>query len=479
MNTKLLAQIPASARCVLDIGSASGKFGAALKARQDCVVTGIEIDQEVAQQAIQNIDQVLVGDVAHIAPILPRWYYDVIVFGDVIEHLIDPVPVLEALKLCLAPGGVMLFSVPNVCHWSVIKMLLEGHWDYSPGLLSSDHLRFYTKASFKALLKRVGLSRKLVDVIELGEVPGIISTISSITGVDNLDKEAAMYQMIFRGVNKKPVPRVSIIIPVHNVWEQTRACLASIEEHTPQNYEIIVIDNASTDETRIALLDWAECTLDVRLILNDDNLSYSAACNQGIEVASGEYIVIMNNDIVVTDGWLGKILTAMERTGAGIVGPMADCVAGAQHIDFAYKDPAQLADFARRVYYAELSKTLETQAVVGFCMLIKRDVFDQIGEFDEQFINGYEESDFCLRAGDAGFKVVVARDTFIHHKGSQTFIETGTDYWALIEENHRKFVAKWPGRIPGHLDSAAGSGWFFRPAPKALPVITFAEADCN
>lgn len=477
MNTKLLAQVPESARRVLDVGSASGKFGAALKARQDCVVTGIEVDQEIAQHAIQNIDQVLVGDVAHVAPLLPRWYYDVIVFGDVIEHLIDPVPVLEALKLCLAPGGIMLFSVPNVCHWSVITMLLEGHWDYDSGLLSPDHLRFYTKTSFEALLKRVGLSRRLVDVIEVGEVPGIISTISSITGVDNLDKEAAMYQMIFRGVNKKAVPQVSIIISVHNVWEQTRECLLSIKEHTPQNHEIIIIDNASTDETPAWLQSLGDNLSAFRVIRNAENESYSRACNQGIEVASGEYIVIMNNDIVVTDGWLGKMLTAMERTGAGIVGPMADCVAGAQHINFAYKDPAQLAEFAHRVYYAELSKTIETQAVVGFCMLIKRDVFDQIGEFDEQFINGYEESDFCLRAGDAGFKVVIARDTFIHHKGSQTFIETGTDYWALIEENHRKFVAKWPGRIPGHLDSAAGSGWFFRPAPKALPVITFAEAE--
>jgi GT2 family glycosyltransferase len=184
----------------------------------------------------------------------------------------------------------------------------------------------------------------------------------------------------------------------------------------------------------------------------------------------------MNNDIVVTDGWLGKMLSAMHRTGAGIVGPMSDYVTGAQHIDdFVYHDDAQLAEFARRVYYTELSNTIETQAVVGFCMLVKRSVFDQIGYFDEQFINGYEESDFCLRASDAGIKIIVARDTFIHHEGSQTFIEVGVDYWALIEENHQKFVAKWPGRIPGHLRSAQASGWFFRPAPRALPILSFSE----
>jgi GT2 family glycosyltransferase/SAM-dependent methyltransferase len=476
MNTKLLAQVPKEARRVLDVGCASGEFGAALKERQECVVTGIELDQEIAQQAIQNINQVLVGDVANIAPLLPRWYYDVVILGDVIEHLVDPVPILEALKLCLASGGVMLFSVPNVCHWSVVWMLLRGQWNYSPGLVSPSHLRFYTKASFKSLMKRVGLSRKLVDVIEVGDVPDAIKKVSRVAGLNGLAKESAMYQMIFQSHQREKSPLVSIVIPVHNVWEQTRECLLSIQEHTPQNYEIVIVDNASTDET-VPWLQGLDGELSaLHTIHNAENESYAHACNQGIEKACGEFIVIMNNDIVVTDGWLGKMLTAMERTGAGIVGPMSDYVAGAQHLnDFVYQDNGQLAEFARRVYYTELSNTIETQAVVGFCMLVKRDVFDQIGLFDEQFINGYEESDFCLRAGDAGFKIVVARDTFIHHEGSQTFIVTDIDYWGLIEENHQKFVAKWPGRIPGHIKSAQASGWFFRPVPRALPVLTFSD----
>lgn len=412
------------------------------------------------------------------APILPRWYYDCIVFGDVVEHLVDPEPMLEALKRCLAPGGQMLFSVPNVQHWSVIEMLLNGQWTYSPGLVSFSHLRFYTRSSFRALLKRVGLSRKLVDAIRVGHMPETIRDVAEAVGNEALVEDATMYQMIFRSHDKEPVPRISIVIPAHNLWAQTRSCLESIAAHTPQDHEVIVIDNASTDETWDELTKLSADAANLQIRRNRENLPYAAACNQGIEGALGEYVVVMNNDIVVTDGWLGKMLSAMQRTGAGIVGPVSNYVAGEQkRNDFVYRDNAQLADYARRVYYGELSKTIETQAVVGFCMLIERSVFDTIGLFDQQFVNGYEETDFCLRAGEAGKKAVIACDTFIYHVGSQTFIETNTDYWANIEENHQKFIAKWPGRLPEGIGSKESSGWFFRPAPKPLPILSFAGAE--
>lgn len=478
MNDKLLAQVPENARRILDVGCGSGDFGAALKARQECDVTGIELDEETAQQAFTCIDQVVVGDVTHIAPLLPRGHYDAIVLGDVVEHLVDPVPVLEALKLSLAPGGMMLFSVPNVRHWSIVKMLLEGDWVYQAGLVSPGHMRFYTRKSFGRTAARAGLDVKMVDRIDVGDSPIIplAELIEDWLETGNLVDEATMYQMIFEGESVQAPPFVSIIIPVHNLWKQTKKCLRSIAAHTPQDHEIIVIDNASTDKTRAKLTNRSATQENLIIHHNKGNRSYAAACNQGISEARGEFVVVLNNDVVVTDGWLGKMLSAIERTDAGIVGPVSDYVAGAQHVDYVYKGNGQLADFARRIYYTELSSVLETQAIVGFCMLIRREVFDEIGLFDERFVNGYEESDFCLRAAEAGIKTVIARDTFIHHEGSQTFHETGVDYWALIEENHQKFISKWPGRIPGHIESAQASGWFFRPAPQHLPVFTLAES---
>ena len=110
----------------------------------------------------------------------------------------------------------------------------------------------------------------------------------------------------------------------------------------------------------------------------------------------------------------------------------------------AYENIAELDGFAWDFGKAQNGVIVEVNRLVGFCLLIKREVIDAIGLLDEQFGIGYfEDDDYCLRAIAAGFRPVIAGDGFVHHFGSRTFLGSGVDAGALMRENHARFIAKW------------------------------------
>lgn len=150
--------VPREAGRVLDVGCATGAFGAALKVRQSCKVVGIEADSVRAEIAAQRLDRVVQGDIEVMAPSTFAAEFDCIVCGDVIEHLRDPWSVIAKLAAWLRPGGRLIASLPNVGHWSVVADLLQGRWDLVPGsALSWDHIRFFTRAGVERLLRGHGL----------------------------------------------------------------------------------------------------------------------------------------------------------------------------------------------------------------------------------------------------------------------------------------------------------------------------------
>ncbi len=145
---------------VLDVGCATGYLGAALK-RRGCTVVGVEFDADAAAQAADVLDDVLVADLEHID--LSAAYgaatFDVVVLGDVLEHLRDPLRLLRACVGLLRPGGSVVISVPNVTHGSVRLALLQGRWVYRDlGLLDRTHVTFFTRSSLMRLLEDAGLA---------------------------------------------------------------------------------------------------------------------------------------------------------------------------------------------------------------------------------------------------------------------------------------------------------------------------------
>ena len=146
-------------RRVLDVGCATGFLGEAFEA-QGCTVTGVERDPQTAAEARTHLDEVVEADlnVIALADLFPGRDFDVIVFGDVLEHLLDPDAVLRSAVQLLATGGAVVISIPNVAHGSLRLALLSGRWDYrETGLLDRTHLRFFTRESLVRMVADAGL----------------------------------------------------------------------------------------------------------------------------------------------------------------------------------------------------------------------------------------------------------------------------------------------------------------------------------
>jgi 2-polyprenyl-3-methyl-5-hydroxy-6-metoxy-1,4-benzoquinol methylase len=143
---------------VLDVGAWTGAHGSWLVAERDAVVDGVELDPDAAA-AVEGYRQLTVGSIEDeaVRASLPRDEYDAVLFLDVLEHLVDPAAVLAAALEWLRPGGVVLCSIPNVAHWRVRLALLGGRWDYQDsGLLDRTHLRWFTRATARALVADCG-----------------------------------------------------------------------------------------------------------------------------------------------------------------------------------------------------------------------------------------------------------------------------------------------------------------------------------
>ena len=222
----------------------------------------------------------------------------------------------------------------------------------------------------------------------------------------------------------------SIIIVTFNELEYTRQCVESIRRLTDEPYELIFVDNASTDGT----VQYLESQPDAKVIRNSDNRGFPAAVNQGIAAASGSQVLLLNNDTIVTTGWLRRLLLALHGDAKiGLVGPCSNFVGSEQQIEVGYESPTGLDAFAWEWGKANDAKLVESSRLIGFCLLIRRDVIETVGQLDERFgVGCFEDDDYCLRTIKAGWRAVIAQDAFVHHFGGRTFVANGFDLAAIL-----------------------------------------------
>jgi GT2 family glycosyltransferase/tetratricopeptide (TPR) repeat protein/glycosyltransferase involved in cell wall biosynthesis len=264
--------------------------------------------------------------------------------------------------------------------------------------------------------------------------------------IDEAGKSTICPRSVMRLYSPPAGKLVSIVILAHNQLRDTQQCLASIEKHTAPAHELILVDNGSTDGTTQFFRNYAAKHSHVRVILNRANLGFSAGNNQGLACARGDAILLLNNDTVVTPGWLERMLGALELDpDCGLAGPVSNSVSGPQWVGSAnYSSLDQLPKFATQWCAAHAGQSAEAPRLVGFCLLLRRAVVEKIGGLDPQFGNGnFEDDDFCIRAGLAGFKLRIALDSFVHHTGGQTFKGAKIDYRASMARNWELFKAKW------------------------------------
>jgi len=241
---------------------------------------------------------------------------------------------------------------------------------------------------------------------------------------------------------------VSIIILTFNQLKYTRECVESIRKRTPEPHEIFFVDNGSTDGTVKWLKKLLKENPNYKLIENHKNLGFPRGCNQGINASSGEYILLLNNDVVVTEGWLSGMLECLNSApDIGIVGPMTNNISGTQKVeDTGYQSMADLNVFAQSFRERNRHRRIPMRRIVGFCMLFRRELVEKIGLLDETFGTGnFEDDDFCLRAALEGYKNFIAGDIFIHHYGSMSFRGNRIDYSSAMTGNRKIFKEKWSG----------------------------------
>ena len=247
----------------------------------------------------------------------------------------------------------------------------------------------------------------------------------------------------------------SIIILTHNNLEYTQQCLESIFAKTryPQ-YEIIIVDNDSTDGTRNYLEDTSIAKENIHILLNDENVGFARGNNQGAEASKGEYLVFLNNDTVVTNGWLTRLVAHLQEPSIGMIGPVTNSASNEAKISVAYGHLQDLDPFADEFTQSHRGETFEIRALAFYCVVIRRDVFRQVGLLDERFGLGmFEDDDYAMRVRDCGYKVICAEDVFIHHWGGASFLQLDqVEYWLLFKENRRKFEEKWGRTWQPHIN---------------------------
>ena len=246
----------------------------------------------------------------------------------------------------------------------------------------------------------------------------------------------------------------SIVIVSYNTLELLKACIASIRRYTePGTYEIIVVDNASTDGSAA----WLEDEPDIVVVLNKENLGFPKGCNQGMKMASGQEIMLLNSDTEVTSNWLRNMKLALYfKPYIGAVGCLTDCCSNFQQIEVPYKasDTEAMQEFAAHFNESpHPHKWVSWQILVGFCYLFKREVYDKIGGLDENFgMGNYEDDDYSFRIRQAGYDIKLCRDTFIHHVGNASFSKSdnAAEYRAKKEHflqlnirNKNYLLKKW------------------------------------
>lgn len=169
----MLPFVPHSAKMILEIGCAEGRFGSVLKSRNGATVWGIELEPEVAELAAHKLDKVIIGSADESLAALPDHYFDCIVCNDVLEHLPFPETILSALKRIMSPGAVLVGSVPNVRYFPVLLDLVwNADWKYADfGVLDRTHLRFFTGKSLDRFLKQAGYES--LNIQGINPTPGI------------------------------------------------------------------------------------------------------------------------------------------------------------------------------------------------------------------------------------------------------------------------------------------------------------------
>jgi 2-polyprenyl-3-methyl-5-hydroxy-6-metoxy-1,4-benzoquinol methylase len=450
---------------VLEVGCSSGYLSQVMQQR-GCEVTGVEVDAHAAERARLFCQRVIVGDIEEMAweSVLGDERFDVITFGDVLEHLRAPEAVLKELGRYLAPDGYIVVSLPNVAHASVRLSLLLGRFEYtSLGVLDESHLRFYTRETARQLLTSSGY--RIDDVFAVSEpVPAeLVEEVLqqhpqlSRAGLQEVlaEEDAQAFQYVLRAMplaedaaakrveGTEAVLTLGVILFPRDDDAQILDGLAALAVEGVALRQVIVV--AGTEPVAQEGKPGVDWTWQAR----QPEEREAQALNKAVAAIDADVVLILDEGLAPQAGALSALV---ERFSAdetiGVVGGQVlalDQPVVLQAGAFLAPPVAQV-DYqgaGRQADDAALEEALEVDLVLAEALALRRSVWQSLEGFDEGYLGHFFDADFCARAWGAGYRVVIEPEA---HFRSFGFREVGVERWVEFHRDRLRFVRQNYGK---------------------------------
>jgi GT2 family glycosyltransferase/glycosyltransferase involved in cell wall biosynthesis/SAM-dependent methyltransferase len=400
---------------------------------------------------------------------------DFVVTNHVLEHLRDPLGGMRAWLRVLKPGGYLLCAVPDqknpydarraVTQFDHLmadrdrRELREAadqehyvDWTRSahPTMTPAEQAAFTEKIS----RERYDIHFHVFDSPLFQQVVRFACQENQAELVEFLtlnDEHFAVLKKTTLGVPAALAPRgVDVVVPIYNAREFTNACVQSVLEHATGDWRLVLVNDKSTDAALTAdLRRYAQKSDRIVLLENEQNLGFVMTANRGMREANGRDVLLLNSDTEVFPGFLDRLRAcAYADADTGILSPFSNnatvCSIPSWGQDNAIPEGFTVERWAELVSACSKRRRPELVTAVGFCMYVRAEVLEKVGLFDEvSYGRGFgEENDLCERAKKAGFKIRLADDVFVYHKGKASFGDEGR---ALEGTNGAVLEGKHPG----------------------------------
>jgi GT2 family glycosyltransferase len=213
----------------------------------------------------------------------------------------------------------------------------------------------------------------------------------------------------------------SVIIVSYNSASTMTGCLHSVLLTFNEGDEVIVVDNASQDNTVKIVEGFLTQTSRLKLIQCQENTGFSRGCNIGLFEAKGQYLTLLNPDTVVSPRWLEKLARVAQDPKVGAAGPLSDNVGGNQSLVFHLPPGVRFNEIQDHLTEKYSGQTETTKILFGMCLMVRRDVFNKVGLLDENLFLGNDDLEFSWRLRTHGLELKIVKDVFVHHQNHVSF----------------------------------------------------------
>jgi len=266
-----------------------------------------------------------------------------------------------------------------------------------------------------------------------------------------------------------PGERCSVVVVTYNSMSSLTACVTSVIANLGTFDELILVDNGSRDDTPNYLQSLEGTDPRIKIVLNGANLGFSEGCNVGIRESCGDYIVLLNPDTVVTEGWLGRMRAYFQDPSVGAVGPISNGAYGMQSYSFHFPrnagdelSPGDIYDLATKV---NARRSVDVRLLIGFCVMIPRTILDEVGHLDPELFLGFDDLDLSWRLRLAGYRLLIASDVFVLHRVHVSFM---SEPESVTKEHERRSANAFARKLIAHYGEGAvpdqmeiwGIDWF-------------------